>query len=68
MIWRNAMNNVCIVGYGAIGPTHAKAIIRTENARVYAVCDINKERCAKGAKEYDALEYMILMKCLRTII
>lgn len=51
------MINVCIVGYGAIGPTHAKAITRTENARVYAICDINEERCARGVKEYGALEY-----------
>lgn len=38
------MTNVCIVGYGAIGPMHEKALLNTENARLYAVCDINPKR------------------------
>ncbi len=42
------MKNVCIVGYGNIGPTHARALESVENARLYAVCDIDTaaiERC-----------------------
>ena len=31
------MKNVCIVGYGAIGPVHAKALVNVEQARLYAV-------------------------------
>ncbi len=38
------MMNVCIVGCGAIGPVHALAIEKTESAKLYAVCDLNKER------------------------
>ena len=43
------MKNVGIVGFGAIGPQHAEAISHTENAKVYAVCDINPERLKKAS-------------------
>lgn len=51
------MKNVCIVGYGAIGPVHASAIAKTENARLYAVCDINSERLAKSKEKYTVKAY-----------
>ncbi|MBQ7986315.1 MAG: Gfo/Idh/MocA family oxidoreductase [Clostridia bacterium] len=52
------MKNVCIVGYGAIGPIHAKALIETENVKFYAVCDNNPERIEKCRKDYDVKAYL----------
>ena len=49
--------NACIVGYGAIGPVHANAINQTDNANLYAVCDINSERAKKCANEYNCVIY-----------
>ena len=46
------MKNVCIVGYGAIGPVHARAVEKCPNAKLYAVCDINSERAEKCRSEY----------------
>lgn len=46
------MKNVCVVGFGSIGPVHAEAISRTENVKLYAICDINKERADSGAEQY----------------
>ena len=46
------MKNVCIVGYGAIGPTHAAAVSKTESARLYAVCEIDPERREKCIAEH----------------
>jgi len=51
------MKNVCIVGYGAIGPVHAKALEMVENARLYAVCDINEEKLRQCRETYDVKEY-----------
>ena len=51
------MENVCIVGYGAIGPIHAKALENIETARFYAVCDIAPERIEKCQKDYDVKAY-----------
>lgn len=58
------MKNVCIVGYGAIGPVHAAAINKTENARLYAVCDIKKDRTQKCKEEYDVIAYDDFEKAL----
>lgn len=44
------MNNVCVVGYGAIGPIHAEALGQVDNAQLYAVCDID-ENALNNAKE-----------------
>ncbi len=44
----------CIVGYGAIGPLHAKAISKISGASVYAICDVDRKTAEKGAKEYGA--------------
>lgn len=47
------MKNVCIVGCGAISGVHAAAVERAENARLYAVCDIN----AAQTEKYGVLHY-----------
>ena len=47
------MNNICIVGFGAIGKTHAEALERVENARLYAVCDIKEEKIAQAKQIYE---------------
>ena len=46
--------NVCIVGYGAIGPIHARALKEANNVTIYAVCDVIKERADKGAEQLGA--------------
>ena len=51
------MKNVCIVGYGAIGPIHAAAIEKTKSARLYAVCDCVPERAEKCRVKYDVVTY-----------
>ena len=56
--------NVCIVGYGAIGPVHAEAIKKLDKANLYAVCDILKERADKGASEYGAKAYYSFDECV----
>ncbi|MDP4133717.1 MAG: Gfo/Idh/MocA family oxidoreductase [Bacillota bacterium] len=48
------MINVCIVGYGSIGPVHAKACSITEGVKVYGICDIDILKADKRAKEYNA--------------
>ena len=54
------MKNVCIVGFGAIGPVHARALENVENAAFYAVCEPNPERAAKaGVKIYDDFDKML---------
>ena len=51
------MKKVCIVGYGAIGPVHAKALEMVEQAKLYAVCDIDVGKRALCKEKYDVLEY-----------
>lgn len=51
------MKNVCIVGYGAIGPNHAKALESTKNAHLYAVCDIDPEKIKLCQEKYDVIGY-----------
>lgn len=46
------MLNACIVGYGAIGPIHARAIEECDNARLYAVCDNSPQKTEKCFEEY----------------
>lgn len=56
--------NVCIVGYGAIGPVHADALSRIDNVKLYAVCDIDKERADTGADLYGAKAYYDFNACI----
>ena len=51
------MKNVCIVGYGKIGPNHANAFGIIENAKLYAVCDINEDRIKKCQEDFDVIGY-----------
>ncbi len=51
------MKNVCIVGYGAIGPIHAAALLKTQNAKLYAVCDISAEKVRIAQEKYDVITY-----------
>ena len=53
------MKKICIVGYGAIAASHAKALVSAQNAEFYAVCDINPERIAICQK-YRPLESLLL--------
>lgn len=45
------MINICIVGFGSIGPVHAEALKNVKNVKIYAICDINKERADIGAEK-----------------
>ena len=47
------MKNICVVGYGAIGPLHASGIVNTKNGRLYAVCDINPDRIKRCQETYE---------------
>ncbi len=46
------MLNAAIIGYGNIGPTHARALEKAENARIYIICDNQFERAERGALEH----------------
>lgn len=66
------MKNVCIVGYGAIGPVHAKALENVENARLYAVCDTDSAKrklCTEKyeVKEYDNFDQMLLNENIHSV-
>lgn len=51
------MKNVCIVGYGAIGPIHAEAVIKAERAKLYAVCEIDEARRKSCMEKYKIAGY-----------
>ena len=51
------MKNVCIVGYGAIGPIHAAALEKVENANFYAVCDCDESRIKRCTDKYFVKSY-----------
>ncbi len=53
-----------IVGFGAIGPAHAKAIDAIDEVTLYGVCDIIKERADKGAEEYGVKAFYDYDDCL----
>lgn len=58
------MINVCIVGFGAIGPVHAKALQNLENVNIYAICDISKDIADKAAAEYGCKAIYSYDECL----
>lgn len=58
------MKNVCIVGYGAIGPVHAQALSGMKEVLLYGICDIKKERADKGAAEYGCKAFYSFEECL----
>ena len=54
------MKNICIVGYGSIGPVHARSLEGVENAKLYAICDIIPERAnACGVIAYTDFDQML---------
>lgn len=59
------MINACIIGYGAIGPVHAKAILDIENVNLYGVCDIIKERADAVAEKHNAKAFYDFDDCLK---
>lgn len=42
------MKNACIVGYGAIAPSHVEAIKNTSCANLYGICDNNQNHLGKS--------------------
>lgn len=51
------MKNACVVGYGAIGPNHAEAIMQTDSVRLYAVCDNDPARAKRCVDQYGVKDY-----------
>lgn len=51
------MKRVCIVGYGGIGPVHAKALEAVDEAELYAVCDIDESRRKRCSEVYPVIQY-----------
>lgn len=51
------MKKVCVVGFGAIGPMHTEAILKTKKAELYAVCDIDPERSLAAKEKYAVRTY-----------
>lgn len=56
--------NVCIVGFGAIGPIHAEALSKLSGVNIYGICDIVKERADEAAKKYSAKAFYDFDECL----
>jgi UDP-N-acetyl-2-amino-2-deoxyglucuronate dehydrogenase len=48
---------LAVVGCGAIGKVHAKAITNVENAQLVAVSDVNAENCSKFARDFGCKAY-----------
>ena len=44
------MKNACIVGFGEIGPLHAKALDELSSVNLYGICDVD-DKALKNAKE-----------------
>ena len=51
------MKKVCVVGFGAIGPMHTEAIVKTKNAELFAVCDVIPERAETAKEKYGVKIY-----------
>lgn len=59
------MKKVCIVGFGSIGPVHAKSLEGIKNVTISGICDIVKERADKGASQYGCKAFYSLEECLK---
>lgn len=57
--------NAVVVGYGAIGPVHAKAIDEIEGVTLYGICDIIKERADEAALKYNTKAFYDYDECLK---
>ncbi len=51
------MKNICIVGYGAIAPVHARVLEQLPTVRLYAVCDTKPDALAACKAQYDVIAY-----------
>ncbi len=51
------MYNICIVGFGVIGPVHAEALKGLDDVNLYAICDIKRDRADDGAEKYGCKAY-----------
>lgn len=56
--------NVCIVGFGAIGPVHAEALAQIEAVSIYGICDCDREKANKGAARYGAKAFYDFSDCI----
>ena len=52
------IKNICIVGYGAVGETHAEVVSEMEQVNLYAACDVLKERLDQCKEKYNTLSYL----------
>ena len=59
------MINICIVGYGAIGPIHATALKDIDGVKIYGICDIQKDIADKAAIEYGCKAFYDYDECLK---
>ena len=59
------MINVCIVGFGAVGPVHAIALKNIDGVNIYAICDNKKEVADKAASEYGCKAFYDYDECLK---
>ena len=50
------MKRTCIVGYGAIAPNHTAAIVGSDFAELYAVCDNNPEKLERAKKDHPGIK------------
>lgn len=57
--------HVCVVGYGAVGPTHAAALSKIENVILYGICDSDRERADMGALQYNCKAFYEFEDCLK---
>lgn len=51
------MLNIAVIGVGNMGKNHARIYFEHPDAKLVAVCDINKERCDEFAKKYKCNGY-----------
>ncbi len=59
------MINVCIVGFGAIGPVHAEALKELDGVKIYGICDIQKDVADSAAIEYGCKAFYDYDECLK---
>ena len=51
------MKRVCIVGCGTISVSHRNAVLKTDNATLYAACDIDEKRLEEIGKQWQVVTY-----------
>lgn len=57
--------NICVVGFGSVGPTHAAALSKIENVNLYGICDVDRERANIGALQYNCKAFYEFEDCLK---